>query len=160
MMKKMILAFIAMLFLGSAWAGPQSDSGSANLRCVYATDISITRLLAERDDAWAQFYMGCAYANGQGVVQSDKEAAKWYRLSAVQGNAAAQYNLGLMYSNGQGVAQSNTRAHMWFNLGAAQGNRNATENRDIVSKNMNAQQIAKAQVLAVDCQARNYQRCN
>lgn len=160
MMKKLILACIALLLLGSAQAAPQNDVESANSQCVYAAEMSITRLLAKKDDAWAQFYMGCAYVNGQGVVQSDKEAIKWYRLSALQGNAAAQYNLGLMYSNGQGVMQNNILAHMWFNLGAAQGNKKASENRDSISKYMNAQQIAKAQVLAVDCQASNYQKCN
>jgi TPR repeat protein len=65
-----------------------------------------------------------------------------------------------MYAKGQGVVLDYTKAHMWSNLGAAQGNNIAIENRDIYANKMNAQQIAKAQKMAVDCQARNYQKCD
>ena len=49
---------------------------------------------------------------------------------------------------------------MWLNLAAAQGDANAVENRDIVAKKMTTQQIAAAQKLARECQARNYKNCD
>ena len=42
------------------------------------------------------------YANGEGVVEDDAEAVRWYRLAADQGVAIAQHNLGLMYGRGCG----------------------------------------------------------
>jgi len=42
---------------------------------------------------------------GDGIAQDNKEALKWYRLSAEQGNADAQNNLAVMYRKGEGVTQ-------------------------------------------------------
>ena len=39
--------------------------------------------------------LGLKYANGEGVVEDDAEAVRWYRLAADQGHAGAQVNLGL-----------------------------------------------------------------
>ena len=52
--------------------------------------------LAEQGDAAAQCLLGVVYAQGLGVPQDYKEAAKWYRLAAEQGHAAAQRNRGLL----------------------------------------------------------------
>ena len=45
------------------------------------------------------------YENGLGVPKDDKEAVKWYRLSAAQGNALGEGHLGIMYADGRGVPQ-------------------------------------------------------
>ena len=37
------------------------------------------------------------YARGEGVPEDNKEAVKWWKLSAEQGNEKAQVYLGLMY---------------------------------------------------------------
>jgi TPR repeat protein len=68
------------------------------------------------------------YANGKGVPQDNKEAAKWYRLAAEQGHADAQYNLGLMYANGKGVPEDANEAVKWFRLAAEQGHDDAQYN--------------------------------
>ena len=99
------------------------------------------------------------YGKGQGVVQDYAEAVKWYRLAAAQGNASAQSNLGVRYGKGQGVPMDTVRAHMWFNLAAVNGDANAVKNRDIAAKNMTPQQMAEAQKLARECQARNFKNC-
>ena len=65
-----------------------------------------------------------------------------------------------MYGEGQGVVQDYTRAHMWFNLAAVKGNSNAVKNRDFVAKRMTSQQIAEAQKMARECQARNFKNCD
>jgi TPR repeat protein len=93
-------------------------------------------------------------------VQDHAEAVKWYKLSAAQGLADAQYNLGSMYYNGQGVVQDYVRAHMWFNLVAAKGDADAVKNREVVAAKMTTQQIAAAQKLAGECQARDYKNCD
>ena len=100
------------------------------------------------------------YDNGQGVVQDYAEAVKWYRLAAAQGLANAQANLSFKYHNGQGVVQDYVRAHMWWNLSAAQGNANSAKNREVLAAKMTTQQIAAAQILARECQSRNYKSCD
>ena len=104
--------------------------------------------------------VGNIYNEGLGVKQDYAEAVRWYRLAAAQGHASAQSNLGTMYGEGQGVVQDYTRAHMWFNLAAVKGNSNAVQNRDIVAKKMTTQQIAEAQKMARECQARNFKNCD
>jgi len=64
------------------------------------------------------------YHDGKGVVQSNTEAAKWYRKAAEQGYAQAQYNLGIAYLLGR-APQNRDLAIKWFKKSAAQGNQNA-----------------------------------
>lgn len=54
------------------------------------------------------------YANGNGVPQSEVQAAEWYRKSADQGNAKAQQKLGLVYAEGKGVPQDDAQAVAWY----------------------------------------------
>ncbi len=61
--------------------------------------------------------------------------------------------------HGQGVPMDDVRAHMWFNLAAARGNANAAKNRDIIATRLTPQQMAEAQKLARECQARNFKGC-
>ena len=48
------------------------------------------QLAADQGHAAAQFFMGIAYEEGQGVDESDEEAVQWYQLAADQGHADAQ----------------------------------------------------------------------
>ena len=72
----------------------------------------------------------------------------------------AQSNLGLMYAQGQGVPMDTVRAHMWFNLAAAMGNADALKNRDIAARKMTPDQMAEAQKMARECQARKFKGCD
>ncbi|MCL2459301.1 MAG: sel1 repeat family protein [Desulfobulbus sp.] len=65
------------------------------------------------------------YAAGQGVVQNNAEAVKWYSKAAQQGDVRAQYNLGSMYAIGQGVERDYAEAIKWFRMAAEQGDANA-----------------------------------
>jgi TPR repeat protein len=107
----------------------------------------------------AQYNLGVMYKNGQGVVQDYSEAVKWYKRAASKGQASAQVNLGLMYERGEGVSIDNVRAHMWLNLAAASGNASAATTRDVLAIKMNSQQIAEAQKLARECEARKFYGC-
>jgi TPR repeat protein len=117
-------------------------------------------LAAAQGISYAQYNLGFMYANGRGVVQDYAEAVRWYKLAAAQGDAKAQYNLGVMYAKGQGVLQNNVQAHMWFNIAAVKGDKDAVKNREFVANKMTAEQIAQAQRLAKECQARNYKNCD
>jgi TPR repeat protein len=117
-------------------------------------------LAAAQGNVFAQYNLALKYENGQGVVQDYAEAVRLYKLAAAQGNAEAQTNLGAMYTSGQGVVQDYIRAHMWFNLGAVKGYSTAVKNRDIVAKWMTSQQIAEAQKMARECQARDFKNCD
>ena len=81
-------------------------------------------------------------------------------LSKVYSLASAQSNLGVMYSQGQGVIQDYSRGYMWFNLAAVKNYSYAVQNRNIVAKKITLQQVADAQKLARECQARNFKNCD
>ena len=51
---------------------------------------------AEQGYASAQYNLGVAYGQGEGVPKDFVEAIFWYRKAAEQGDADAQYNLGLI----------------------------------------------------------------
>ena len=133
---KRILLTVLLLFASSAWAAPIDDAAAANVRGDYAAELRITRPLAEKGVAWAQFFLGDSYLSGEGVVQDYAEAVKWYRLAAAQGDASAQYNLGTMYGKGQGVLQDYAEAVKWYRLAAAQGNASAQSNLGTMYENV------------------------
>lgn len=103
------------------------------------------RAAAEQGDTPAQFNIGVAYDNGQGVPRNQNEAAKWYRLAADKGHAQAQVNLGVLYDQGNGVPQNFVYAYMWFNLAASNGARMAIKNCDALASRMTQGQIDEAQ---------------
>jgi uncharacterized protein len=121
------------------------------------------RLAAEQGNAEAQYNLGVMYEEGQGVIQDLREAVKWIRLSAGQGHALAQENLGFMYVSGQGVRRDIVRAYMWFSLAASKlsgdDGKHATNNRDRAAKILTRAQLAQAQEMARQCQARNFKNC-
>ena len=58
---------------------------------------------------------------GNGVFQTQTEAAKWYQKAAFQGVARAQLALGLKYLDGLGVGKNDTEALLWLRKAAEQG---------------------------------------
>jgi hypothetical protein len=65
-------------------------SGVALAQTSETADIAALRVRANAGDADAQFYLGFAYAKGQGVPQDYVEAVSRYRKAAEQGEADAQ----------------------------------------------------------------------
>ena len=125
----------------------------------YKEAVKWYRLAAEKKIASAQNNLGWMYDKGKGITQDYKEAVKWYRLAAKQGYATAQNNLGVMYVMGKGVTQDYVRAHMWFNLAASNGDENAVESLERMAKEMKPTQITDAQMMAQDCEKKNYRSC-
>ena len=73
-------------------------AGSLAVMGLSAQDnLDAVRQAADQGDAEAQYNLGLMYDNGEGVLQDDAEAVKWYRLAAEQGRADAQLLLGNMY---------------------------------------------------------------
>ena len=86
------------------------------------------RKAAEQGDADAQFNLGLAYANGQGVRQDYAEAVQRYRKAAEQGYADAQINLGNMYYKGRGVRQDSSLAQEWYGKACDNGDQKGCDN--------------------------------
>jgi hypothetical protein len=82
---------------------------------------SLPQSHAVRGDAAAQLQLGMRYATGDGVIQNDKEAAKWFALAAKQGLAEAQYQYGLALLNGKGLVQDYRSAFSWIEKPARRG---------------------------------------
>ena len=116
------------LFLQPVALPAQSKSSSAGID---------PQLLAraKAGQAKAQFYLGLAYDNGQGVPQDFVQAANWYRKAAEQGGADAQNNLGVLYYNGQGVPQDFVQAANWWRKAAEQGYAGAQNNLGVLYGN-------------------------
>ena len=112
----------------------------------------------------AHYNLCLMYDEGHGVIQNFAEAVKRYKIAAAQGIEQAQSNLGVKYYYGEGVAKDNVRAYMWLTLAILATdediNNIAAKGRDIVAKRMTPQQIAEAQKMARECQARKFKGCD
>jgi len=163
-MRNLIKTFIVMLMLSFSHASIARDlvdGLTATEKGDFATALRLWTPLAEQGDALAQLFLGLNYAEGKGVVQNYKIAAKWFTLAAEQGIAKAQSKLGAMYADGQGVAQDYLKAHMWFNIAAIDGNsEDAASKRDKISKKMTPAQVEKAQEAASLCIKQNFKSCD
>lgn len=70
------------------------------------------------------------YQLGEGVVQNNAEALKYYKLAADQGNAQAQCNIGAIYNHSvvgdlKGVQRDSAKALHYFKLASKQGHAGA-----------------------------------
>ena len=82
---------------------------------------SLPHARAKQGDPEAQLQLGLRYAAGDGVIQNDKEAARWFELAARQGLAEAQYQYGLVLLQGRGVVQDYKAAFDWIEKPAKRG---------------------------------------
>ncbi len=103
------LFVIALLLSGCAGVG----GGAASIDDLQSK--------ANQGDTNAQFQLGVAYDQGQGVAKNQGQAAAWYRKAAEKGHATAQNSLGSMYQYGEGLPQDNTEAVRWYQKAADQG---------------------------------------
>jgi TPR repeat protein len=73
----------------------------------------------------AENYLGIMHQLGQGVLQDDVQAVRWFRLAAGHGYASAQESLGGMIQAGNGVLQDDEEAVKWYRMAAEQGHASA-----------------------------------
>ncbi len=116
-------------------------------------------LLAEQNNPDVQNNLGLLYARGLGVTTNYKQAVNWFKSASFSGHALAQNNLGIMNYRGFGTERSYELAHMWLNISASNGNELGGSFRDIVAKKMSSADISKAQSMARQCMASNYEDC-
>jgi TPR repeat protein len=132
-------------------------------RPMVLADLQTLPTQAAQGDAEAQLKLGDRYKNGEGVPQDYTKARQWFEKSAAQGNAIAQVWLGMLYEDGQGVPQDYVQAYMWFNLAAAHTTgyeqEHAVNVRDKAARRMTPAQVAEAQRLAQQCEARQFKGC-
>jgi TPR repeat protein len=83
---------------------------------------------AERGNTQAQYVLGGAYYNGNGVARNLAQGARWLLKAAEGGYAPAQCDLGVMYQKGVGVEQSFGDAVKWYRKAAEQGDALACHN--------------------------------
>ena len=138
-MKKEILALLVVV---ACWGSTLQANDWKN------APISEVQKAAEQSDAKAQVLLGARYADGEGVMQDDKQAVAWYRKAAEQGLAEAQLVLGVMYFDGRGVAQDYKLAYVWSSVSAANGDVEAATKRDLFAKRLSPAVLAEAQALA------------
>ena len=83
------------------------------------------RNAAERGDALAQFSLGRAYEDGNGVPSDDEQAHLWYRKAADQRLPSAEFAVGMDYARGQGVQLDAEEAVKWIRRAATRGHASA-----------------------------------
>ena len=116
-----MVALVAILIAASTRIGEAPfPELSAELAALHAQ--------AEQGEAEAQVSLGFNYRRGEGVLQNDVAAARWFRAAAEQGHAEAQFNLGFHYREGRGVPQDDARAIRWYRRAAEQGDADAQNN--------------------------------
>ena len=128
----------------SAAANPVADARAA-ARIAEAKTPEELRHLAEQGDKDAQWALGVRYHNGEGVSQSDTQAAQWFLRAAEQGHVLAQATLGAYYWAGRGVPQDLSKAYFWSVLARA-GNDEASKYRvAVLTSRMSRAQVTAAQ---------------
>jgi len=113
----LLLAAIGTLSGITAWLALDQQSATPPS----PTAKSLPHARAAAGDAEAQLQLGMRYSEGDGVIQNDKEAAKWFALAAKQGLAEAQYQYGLALLKGRGVVQDYKAAFSWIEKPAQRG---------------------------------------
>ncbi|MEW6119315.1 MAG: tetratricopeptide repeat protein [Pseudomonadota bacterium] len=113
----LLLGAGAGLVAATAWlAAPQQT--------VRPADTGFTQVPHERaaqGDADAQLALAMRYAEGDGVIKNENEAARWFERAAQQGNLEAQYRYGLALLQGRGVVQDYKAAFEWIHKTAQRG---------------------------------------
>jgi hypothetical protein len=107
-----------------AWAGASivppdvhATHGEPNTSDV----VNQIRDAAQRGDALAQFRLGRAFEDGDGVLPDDEQAHFWYRQAADQRLPSAEFAVGMDYARGRGVQQDQEEAVQWVRRAAIQG---------------------------------------
>ncbi len=153
-MKRFLIAAAIVVAVPAPAAADFADGLAAYDGGDYATALEEWRVLAVGGDATAQVALAGLYRFGQGVAEDHARAAAWYRRAAAQGEAGAQLNLGDMYASGLGVARDLVQAYLWLSLAAEQGRSWAARQRDRIATEMGAAELAAAEDLARDWEAK------
>lgn len=93
------------------------------------TEVHQLHVGADKGDAEAQYTLGGAHYNGNGVLRNLAEGARWLQMAAANGHVRAQCDLGVMYlKKGSGVEQDYGEALKWLRRAAMKGDALAFHN--------------------------------
>lgn len=125
-LNSLMCVFVALLLAAATQLSAQQTASPSE---TITTNKSATNVLiqlyimgAEHGEAEAEYRLGLAYENGQGVETNIVAAVKWYRKAAELGRADAQRQLGRLYAWGRkDVTQDPVEAEKWLRRSAEQG---------------------------------------
>ena len=123
------------------------------------------RKAAAQGNVQAQHGLGVQYAIGRGpgwgLDRDEAEAVRWWQMAARAGHAPAQYELGLSYIEGRGVERDRLNGLMWLLLAEAGEDVSTLDPRKIErqKRRVTAQQLARAEQRAQDCQRSQFRDC-
>jgi TPR repeat protein len=83
------------------------------------------------------------YRNGDGVPQSDAEAANWLQAAAAEGQANAQYELAMAYMGGRGVPRDYVSAYVWLVAAKASGDSRSENQAKLLTAKLSDLDIAR-----------------
>lgn len=135
---------------------PESWKPAAPIEAQEAQEVERTRKAAEQGDTNAQIDLAVMYDpfldnTGEGVLNDDTKAVRWYCKAAEQGHSFAQLQLGQKYEQGVGVLQDFVQAYAWMSRASLGGQHQAY--RDSLQERMAPEQVAEGQKLAAELQA-------
>lgn len=111
----------ALYRLGNMYENGLGGLGKDSTRALKLYQDAVERLIALKDDVFAQFNLGRMYSEGQGVPKDEKQGFACFEKAANHGHARAEYNLGVMHTHGQGVPKDDKKAKSWFERAANHG---------------------------------------
>lgn len=76
----------------------------------YEAAVKFYKVAADSGVVAAEFDLGYAYYNGEGITRDFTQAAKWFKRAAAKNFAKAQFNLAYCYMNGRGVPRNYDKA--------------------------------------------------
>ena len=119
------------------------------------------KLAADKGSEKAQTILAMAYLDGKLVSRSCDKGTRLLKYLASIGNLTAQHNLGGLYLQGNCLPINYLNAYMWRSLhAAATGSESNRSFLKLIEQRMSTNQVAEAQKLAKDCQARNFKNCD
>ena len=119
LLKPVLLFTVVAIALFVGWWMPKEERATAALTS--NENYAQIAARAARGDAEAELMMGMRYADGNGVIKDEKEAARWLEKAAHHGKAEAQYRYGLALLEGRGVEQDYKAAFHWIEEPAKRG---------------------------------------
>ena len=102
------------------------------------------RKAAEQGEPVAEYELGYAYVEGNGVPKKMDEAVAWFRRCAEQGSPLGQVGLGTAYAKGDAGERDLIEAYKWFLLAAAQGQGVARDQLQNLARRLTLEEIVEA----------------
>lgn len=152
-MKLITRFFLPLIFLMTALPARAdfNDGIVAHQMGEYEKAYNIMRSLAETSDhAYAQYYVGMMYLNGQGVEQDHARAGEWFLKAAENRVPQAQYKLGRLYFDGQGLPRDYERAYAWFRVGAVHNHQLSIKSLEEARNNLSDEEMKAAEKLSLE----------